>query len=81
MNLFCNYSDVFGKVGEGPHRYRLFNIAIVDLLLTMLLSIFISFYFDYNLLIVFGFLMILSLIFHRLFCVKTTLTLKVFGNF
>ena len=28
--MFCEYKDIFGKVGEGVHSYRIFNIAIVN---------------------------------------------------
>lgn len=79
MNL-CEYSDIFGKVGEGAHSIRFMNIAIVDLALTILAAWLISKYYNYNVLYVFGILMILSVIFHRLFCVRTTLT-KLFFNF
>ena len=30
------YKDIFGKPNEGVHSYRLFDVAIVDLLLTIL---------------------------------------------
>ena len=28
--MFCKYRDIIGKVGEGIHSYRLFNIAVLD---------------------------------------------------
>ena len=34
--MLCQYKDIFGKVGEGIHSYRFFNIAIADVLLTIL---------------------------------------------
>ena len=36
--MLCQYKNIFGKVNEGIHSYRIFNIAIVDVLLTILLS-------------------------------------------
>ena len=36
--MSCQYKDLFGKVGEGVHSYRIFNIAVVDVLLTVLLA-------------------------------------------
>ena len=30
------FKDIFGKVGEGLHSYRIFNIAIIDVLFTIL---------------------------------------------
>jgi hypothetical protein len=32
----CPFGNIFGKPNEGIHRYRLFGLAIVDVLLTML---------------------------------------------
>ena len=33
--MFCDHSDIFGKPGEGLHAYRVFDLAIVDVLLTI----------------------------------------------
>jgi hypothetical protein len=41
----CKYKNFFGKPGEGAHSYRIFNIAIVDLGLTILVAYILSFYF------------------------------------
>ncbi len=76
MNL-CQYSDIFGQVGKGVHSYRILNIAIVDLLFTILSAILIAKYYNYKLLTVFIVLLILSIVLHRLFCVKTTLTMML----
>jgi len=86
---FCKYKDIFGKVGEGVHSIRLFNIAVVDLLGTLLIAYIISYFIHKTkllakisiyiiFLIVFIILMILTLFLHRLFCVRTTLTKIVF---
>ena len=32
----CKYKDIFGKVGKGIHSFRICNIAVVDVLLTVL---------------------------------------------
>ena len=32
----CKYKDIFGKVGKGIHSFRICNIAVVDVLLTIL---------------------------------------------
>ena len=34
--MFCQYSDIFGKVKEGVHKYHLFNLAIVNVILTFI---------------------------------------------
>ena len=36
--MFCKYKDIFGKVGQGTHSRRLFNIAIVDLIVTIIIA-------------------------------------------
>jgi len=73
MNL-CKHKDIFGKPKEGPHSYRIFNIAIIDTVLTILLGYFISKYFKLNLFYVLIILFILGIIVHKMFCVETTLT-------
>jgi hypothetical protein len=70
----CKYKDIFGKPKEGPHSYRLFNIAIVDTVLTIVIGYFISKFFKLKLLYVLGVLFVLSIIIHKIFCVETTLT-------
>jgi len=70
----CQYKDILGKVNEGPHSYRIFNIAIVDTVLTIIIGFLISKYFKYNLYIVLLVLFALSIIIHKIFCVKSTLT-------
>ena len=37
MNL-CQYKDLFGKPSEGVHRYRIFNIAVVDVVVTVVFA-------------------------------------------
>ena len=79
--MFCNYSDIFGKVGEGLHSYRLFNIAIIDVLLTMIGAYFIqkNIFKKYNYYEVLLGLFILGIIMHRLFCVRTTVDKMIFN--
>ena len=36
--MLCEYKNMLGKVGEGVHSIRIFNIAIVDVLATVLLA-------------------------------------------
>ncbi len=73
MNL-CKYKDIFGKPKEGPHSYRIFNIAIVDTVLTIIIGYLISKYFKLKLINVLIVLFILGIIVHKIFCVETTLT-------
>ena len=34
----CRYKNMFGKPNTGIHTYRLFNISIIDVLLTIILA-------------------------------------------
>ena len=74
MTYFCQYKNIFGEVGKGIHSYRLFNIAIVDVIQTFIGAIIIAYIFNINVILVFIALMIFSVFIHYLFCVDTTLT-------
>jgi len=78
----CKYKDIFGKVGEGPHSYRLFNIAVVDVVLTILGAFIIYLFFpQYKFYYILLVLFITGIIMHRLFCVRTTIDKFLFrGN-
>lgn len=83
MNL-CKYSKIFGLPGKGVHKYRFFNIAIVDVLASILVSALIYYllvYFDYDVkfLYVLLFIFLLGIILHRLFCVRTTIDKILFS--
>tara|TARA_Y100000590_G_C15704165_1_gene1007937 strand:- start:2050 stop:2295 length:246 start_codon:yes stop_codon:yes gene_type:complete len=81
MWYFCKYKDIFGKPKTGLHSYRIFNIAVVDFLLTILLAKFIEFYIIkdksfWKILIV---TFIIGIITHRIFCVQTTIDKLLFS--
>lgn len=66
-------NSIFGEPGKGIHSYRLFGLAAVDVILTVVLTILIKYYtgMDYLPLVI---LVILSfIIIHRLFGVNTAL--------
>lgn len=79
MNL-CKYKDVFGKPGEGAHRFRIFDIAIVDTLLTVLLAYVIAYFSGISLIYVIPGTFLLGIVLHRLFCVRTTVNKLLFPN-
>jgi hypothetical protein len=76
----CKYKDIFGKPGEGPHQYRIFNIAIVDTLLTVLLAFAIAYFSGVTLMYAIPFTFLFGIVVHRLFCVRTTVDKLVFPN-
>ena len=81
MVNFCKYKDIFGKPGQGVHSYRVANIAIIDVLFTLIGAYLINRYFFNNkhLIKITLVLFILGIVFHRLFCVKTTINKLIFN--
>jgi hypothetical protein len=78
MNL-CKHKDVLGKPKQGIHSYRMFGVAIADVIMTILGAYIISIYFGYRFIYVLGGLFLLGIILHRLFCVNTTINKWLFG--
>lgn len=76
----CKYSKIFGIPEKGLHQYRIFNIAIVDVLATILLALFINYIFNFNFIYVLLLLFVAGIVAHRLFCVRTTIDKLLFKN-
>jgi hypothetical protein len=76
----CAYKDALGKPGKGIHSYRLFGVAIVDVILTILGAMLIAYFSKYDFYKILIFLFILGIILHRLFCVKTTVDKLLFPS-
>ena len=74
----CKYSNIFGAPNTGVHSYRIFDIAIVDLGLTIVLAFGLSFYLDTNFILTLIVILILGIIMHKIFCVNTTLNKLIF---
>jgi len=77
--MLCKYKDILGKPNEGIHKYRIFNIAIVDVLLTIFIAFIISFFSKINFFIILILLFISGIILHRIFCVRTTVDKLLFN--
>ena len=77
MNL-CKYKNALGEPNKGIHSYRLFGVAIADVIMTILGAYLISYFFKisftYTAIILFG----LGIVLHRLFCVRTTVDKMLF---
>jgi len=83
--MSCKYSGIFGEPGTGVHSIRLFNVAVVDVISTIIAA-FITNYLIYgnkrtneSLLIITVIWFIAGIIFHRLFCVNSTINKLIFG--
>jgi hypothetical protein len=75
----CKYKNILGIPGQGPHSYRIFNIAIVDVLLTLILAYIISYIYKISFVKTSITLFILGIILHRIFCVRTTIDKLLFN--
>ena len=75
----CKYKNIFGEPNKGLHSIRIFDLAVVDVISTILLGIIIHYclekFFNYyiKLWIILVILFISGIILHRLFCVRTTI--------
>lgn len=76
----CFYHDLLGLPGQGIHKYRLFDIAIVDTLVIVFLAAFIAWFFEIPFWSIFLALIIIGIITHRIFCVRTTIDKFLFPH-
>jgi len=78
--MFCQYKDILGKPGEGVHQYRLFDIAIADVIMTLIGALLIKLLFLRNCsyFAVLFWLFLLGVILHKIFCVDTTVNKFLF---
>jgi len=78
--MLCPYKNIFGKPGEGIHSYRIFDVAIADVIMTLIGGILLSLIFPRvpKLYIITG-LFVLGILVHRLFCVRTKIDRMLFG--
>lgn len=74
----CKYKDILGKPGQGIHSFRIFNIAIADVLLTIIAAYILSTFTKFNLIYTLIFMFVLGIISHRIFCVRTTIDKLLF---
>jgi hypothetical protein len=76
----CKYKNMFGEPGTGAHSYRFFNIAVVDVSLTILAAYFFSWMTKFSFFYCVIAFFILGIFVHRAFCVRTTVDKLVFPN-
>jgi hypothetical protein len=85
----CKYKNVFGEPNTGIHSVRIFNIAIFDVLSTVLVGVLFHQYIivewlrmssTIKLWMVLAFLFAFGILLHRLFCVRTTVDKMLFDE-
>lgn len=79
MTYMCKYRHMFGKEKEGVHSYRFLHVAIVDVLLTILAGLILSYIWNVSFVKTTGLLFILGIVLHRVFCVQTTIDTLLFA--
>ena len=75
----CKYKSTLGDPGKGIHSYRLFGIAIMDVIMTIIGAYMISYFFNYSFIYTLLFLFSLGILLHNIFCVKTTVDKLLFN--
>jgi len=80
MNL-CKYKNIIGEPNTGLRKkYRIFDVAIVDTVVTLLAVYLISYFSGYSFLYTLVITFIVMVISHRLFCVRSTTDRWLFPN-
>ena len=74
----CKYKNSLGIPKKGIHSYRLFGVAIADVIMTIVAAFLISYFFKYSFITTLITLFILGIVLHRLFCVRTTIDKLLF---
>lgn len=76
----CHYKDIFGHPREGAHAYRVFDIAVVDVVATIIVAFIISRTFNLSFWKSLVTLFIIGILAHRAFCVRTTIDKLAFPS-
>ena len=71
--MSCPFKDIFGKPREGPHAWRVLDVAVVDSLLTVLLALILQkiFFQNFSFLKVLVWTFIIGELMHWYFCVDS----------
>ena len=74
----CAFQNLIGKPQIGIHSYRIGNIAIVDVISTIIVAYLLAKLFNKKFWIMLVVLFIASIVLHRIFCVRTTIDKLLF---
>ena len=79
INL-CDYKDIFGNPYEGLHSYRVFDIAIIDVLLVLITVYLYTSYTGQSFFECLIVAFVIGIILHRIFCVRTYIDRLLFPD-
>lgn len=74
----CPYKNLIGKPDTGVHKYKILHISVFNTLVVVIFSYMISRYYNEDFKLVFFASLLLGIIIHRLFCVRTTVDKLIF---
>lgn len=74
MDIFKKYKNILGEPKKGVHKYRFFNTAFVDYILSLILAIIITYLTNIPLVLTTIIILSLGIILHILFGVPTNTT-------
>jgi len=77
----CQYQNALGVPGKGAHSYRLGGVAIVDVILTVLAALIITWLTGSSSMFwyILGGLFLTGIVLHRVFCVRSTVDRLLFS--
>lgn len=79
LENLCKYKNIFGEPNTGVHKIRIFNIAVIDVVATIILGYGISkLYKKLSFSKILIILFLLGIISHKIFCVRTTIDKLLF---
>jgi fatty acid desaturase len=74
------YRNIFGAPRTGNHSYRILDLAVVDVVATLLMAVLIAIFTSYSFISVAAVLFITGIVLHRIFHVNTKINTLIFGK-
>ena len=75
----CKYKNMFGEPRTGLRKYRIFDIAILDTVVTVLIVYILCWIFNWSFWPALAIILVLGVFVHKIFCVKTGFNSKIFS--
>jgi hypothetical protein len=76
----CKYKNMFGEPRIGIRKYRIFDIAIFDTVITVWCVYVLSWLFKWPFWSTLVIVLLLGIFVHKLFCVRTGVAMKLFPD-
>ncbi len=78
--MLCKYKDIADKPREGIHAIRVFDVAIIDVVFTVVGATILAHVLKWDVLLTNIAAFLIGIIVHRLFCVNTRINTFIFGE-